>query len=70
MKKIMIACLALTCYIVSYSQLTVPPGGGNKKAMVGERLGITDVTIHYDRPAVKGREGNIWGDLVHKGFAD
>lgn len=66
----MIACLALTCSVVSYSQLTVPPFGGNKKAMVGERIGITDVTIHYDRPAVKGREGKIWGDLVHKGFAD
>jgi hypothetical protein len=70
MKKIMIACLALTCYVVSYSQLTVPPFGGNKKAMVGERIGITDVTIHYDRPAVKGREGKIWGDLVQKGFTD
>jgi hypothetical protein len=70
MKKIMIACIALTCYIVSYSQLTAPHGGGNKKAVVGERIGITDVTIHYDRPGVKGREGKIWGDLVHKGFAD
>jgi tetratricopeptide (TPR) repeat protein len=70
MKKMLIACIAMTCYIVSYSQLVIPPYGGNKKATVGERLGITDVTIHYDRPAVKGREGKIWGDLVHKGFAD
>lgn len=70
MKKILIACLALTCYIVSYSQLTAPPNGGNKKATVGERIGITDVTIHYDRPAVKGREGKIWGGLVQKGFFD
>jgi len=70
MKKILIACLALTCYIVSYSQLLVPPGGGNKKATVGERLGITDVTIHYDRPRVKGREGKIWGELIPKGFTD
>jgi hypothetical protein len=70
MKKMLIACLALISYIVSYSQLLVPPNGGNKKAMVGERLGITDVTIHYDRPGVKGREGKIWGDLVQKGFND
>lgn len=70
MKKILIACIALMSYIVSYSQLLTAPEGGNKKAMVGERIGITDVTIHYDRPAVKGREGKIWGDLVHKGFAD
>ena len=44
--------------------------GGNKKASVSERIGITDVTLNYDRPAVKGREGKIWGELVHKGFTD
>jgi hypothetical protein len=70
MKKILITCLALICYMVSYSQLTAPPFGGNKKAMVGERIGITDVTIRYDRPGVKGREGKIWGELVQKGFTD
>lgn len=52
------------------AQLTTPADGGNKKASVSERIGITDVTIHYDRPAVKGREGKIWGQLVHKGFMD
>jgi tetratricopeptide (TPR) repeat protein len=70
MKKILVACLALTCYIASYSQLSTLPDGGNKKAMVGERIGLTDVTIHYNRPAVKGREGKIWGGLVPKGFID
>lgn len=50
--------------------LTALPSGGNKKAMVGERIGLTDVTIHYDRPGVKGREGKIWGQLVHTGFVD
>ena len=46
------------------------PSGGNKKAMVGERIGITDVTIHYDRPGVKGREGKIWGQLIPVGYVD
>ncbi|MEP6677137.1 MAG: DUF2911 domain-containing protein [Ferruginibacter sp.] len=50
--------------------LITPPDGGNKKATTAERIGITDVTIHYDRPAVKGRDGKIWGGLVHKGFMD
>lgn len=50
--------------------LTNLPSGGNKKAMVGERIGITDVVIHYDRPGVKGREGKIWGQLVPVGFTD
>lgn len=53
-----------------YAQLTTPPNGGNKKATVGERIGLTDVTIHYDRPGVKGREGKIWGTLVPYGFTD
>jgi len=53
-----------------YAQLTVPPNGGNKKAIVGERIGITDVTIHYDRPGVKGRDGKIWGQLIQTGYND
>jgi hypothetical protein len=52
------------------AQLTTPPNGGNKKATVAERIGLTDVTIHYDRPGVKGREGKIWGTLVPYGFTD
>ena len=71
MKKIILSCLLLAVIITSgFSQLTVPPDGGNKKAVVGERIGITDVTIHYDRPVVKGREGKIWGQLVHVGYTD
>ncbi|MBL7741977.1 MAG: DUF2911 domain-containing protein [Chitinophagaceae bacterium] len=70
MKKIVSLCFVLTITLVAFSQLATPPDGGNKKAMVGERIGITDVTIHYDRPGVKGREGKVWGTLVHKGFAD
>src|SRR5437879_4383963 len=54
----------------STQNLTIPPDGGNKKATVSERIGITDVTIHYDRPGVKGREGKIWNGLVHVGYKD
>lgn len=50
--------------------LTTLASGGNKKASVSERIGLTDVSIHYDRPAVKGREGKIWGQLVAVGFSD
>ena len=71
MKKIFFA-IAVVISIASLAQrpLTTPPSGGNKKAAVSERIGITDVTIHYDRPAVKGREGKIWGQLVPIGFSD
>ena len=52
------------------AQLTTLPGGGNKKAIVGERIGLTDVTVSYNRPTVKGREGKIWGQLIPVGFTD
>ena len=70
MKKIFLSCFIALFAITSFSQLTTPPDGGNKKATVAERIGITDVTIHYDRPGVKGREGKIWGQLVHVGYSD
>lgn len=62
--------LTLTRAGLAQITLTTLPSGGNKKAMVGERIGLTDVTIHYDRPGVKGREGKIWGSLVPAGFVD
>jgi tetratricopeptide (TPR) repeat protein len=46
------------------------PNGYTKKAAVSEQVGLTQVTITYHRPAVKGREGKVWGELVHKGFID
>lgn len=64
--------LTLTVQFSAHAQisLTMLPSGGNKKAGVYERVGLTDVHVYYDRPAVKGREGKIWGELVHKGFTD
>jgi len=53
-----------------FSQITMPAAGGNKKASVSEWIGITQVTIAYNRPGVNGREGKIWGNLVHYGFKD
>lgn len=71
MKKIAAALVALFIFTNTFSQfLTQTPSGGNKKASVSERIGLTDVTIHYDRPGVKGREGKIWGELVPVGFTD
>jgi tetratricopeptide (TPR) repeat protein len=73
MKKItslLFTILFVSAFAFSQIPLTVLPSGGNKKASVSERVGLTDVTIHYDRPGVKGREGKIWGQLVHAGFID
>ncbi|MBL0274289.1 MAG: DUF2911 domain-containing protein [Chitinophagaceae bacterium] len=72
MKKMILYGLSVASLATSFAQipLTVTPSGGNKKASVSERVGLTDVTIHYDRPGVKGREGKIWGQLVPVGFSD
>ena len=70
MKKVSFLFICVSLFCTLHAQLTTTPSGGNKKAMVGERIGLTDVTIHYDRPGVKGREGKIWGQLVQAGFND
>ena len=64
------ALLCLISTLPTHAQLTTMPDGGNKMATVSERIGITDVTIHYNRPGVKGREGGIWGKLVPAGYND
>ena len=75
MKKILTALvftasLQFTFFNLVLAQLTALPSGGNSKASVSERIGITDVTIDYSRPGVKGREGQIWGKLIPVGYAD
>lgn len=71
-KQLFISCFFICAFGQLHSQipLTVLPSGGNKKAMVGEQIGLTKVIINYDRPGVKGREGKIWGQLIHTGFID
>ncbi len=69
-KIYLFALLMFSAFAGMAQNLTLPPSGGNKKASVSERIGITDVTIHYDRPGVKGREGKIWNHLVHTGYTD
>jgi tetratricopeptide (TPR) repeat protein len=71
MKQLILLFVAFfSLHQITDAQLTALQNGGNKKAVTGERIGLTDVTIHYDRPGVKGREGKIWGTLVPYGFND
>lgn len=72
MKKLSAILFSFALFHFSFSQiiLTALPNGGNKKAAVSERIGITDVTIEYNRPGVKGREGKIWGQLIPVGYTD
>ncbi len=52
--------LAASAASAQTSQLSAPrPSPG---AMVSQTIGLTDVSIRYSRPGVKGRK--IWGELV------
>lgn len=72
MKKIFPLAVLLLCttlqVFAQWPYMSAIPNGPNKKAIVTEQVGLTDVTISYHRPSVNGREGKIWGQLVHKGF--
>ena len=61
--------LALSLGIKAQSSVLLPTGGGNIPNSVTERIGITDIAIHWNAPGVKGREGKIWGTTIaHYGF--
>lgn len=68
MKPLVLFIILAATALNAAAQMDVPPNGGNIKATVSEEVGITAITIMYSRPAVKGREGKIWGALVPYGF--
>lgn len=57
-------CLVLFVGANAFAQLNTPRG--SQHATVSQRVGISDITINYSRPSVKGRE--IWGKLVPYGM--
>ncbi len=75
MKRLLTAGMLLVILQIAFAnfakaQLTSLPSGGNKRAYVGEGIGLTNVTINYSRPAVKKRDGHIWGELIPVGYVD
>ncbi len=56
--------LVLAFSFSAYSQLNTPRG--SQQATVSQRVGVSDVSITYSRPSVKGRE--VWGKLVPYGM--
>ncbi len=70
MKPFKLLILFLALNYVAFSQMDLPPSGGNTRAMISEEVGITSITIKYSRPDVNKREGKIYGDgnVVNYGF--
>ena len=56
--------IALTCFLASlspaFAQLRLPQA--SPKAQITQTIGLTDVTVAYHTPGVKGRE--VWGKMV------
>jgi tetratricopeptide (TPR) repeat protein len=61
-----LACLivSLPFYLGAQTQLLTTPRA-SQQAKVSQRIGLTDVTVAYHRPAANGRD--IWGQLVPQG---
>lgn len=55
----LLAAVCVLCFAAAASAQIQTPRP-SQKASVMQRIGVTDVTITYSRPAVKGRQ--IWGD--------
>ncbi|MGB0896656.1 MAG: DUF2911 domain-containing protein [Flavobacteriaceae bacterium] len=60
MKKLLLAIFCLGTIGVSQAQIQTPQP--SPAAKVEQKVGLTDVTLEYSRPGVKGR--TIFGDLV------
>src|SRR4029453_5842290 len=62
LKRLYTSCVVLavllTAVVSTSAQVRVPRP--SQKASVMQTIGVTDVTITYSRPGVKGRK--IWGD--------
>jgi hypothetical protein len=56
----LLAALCVLCFAASLGSAQITTPRPSQKASVMQRIGVTDVTITYSRPGVKGR--TIWGD--------
>jgi tetratricopeptide (TPR) repeat protein len=60
MATVAFALTSAVCAFAQQPQVQVKPIRPSQKASVMQTIGVTDVTITYSRPGVKGR--TIWGD--------
>ena len=54
--------IALLFFVAQFTSAQVRTPRPSQKASVMQTIGVTDVTITYSRPGVKGRK--IWGDAL------
>ncbi|QQS35727.1 MAG: DUF2911 domain-containing protein [Ignavibacteriales bacterium] len=61
---VVLALFLITITTAGFAQQFQPPRS-SPKAVITQTVGVTDVTINYCRPGVKGRV--VWGELVPYG---
>ncbi|MBK9930620.1 MAG: DUF2911 domain-containing protein [Saprospiraceae bacterium] len=65
---VILGCFASN-YVLAQSLQLPDPNATNLKCSIGRKVGVTDIKITYNSPAVRGREGSIWGtNVVPYGF--
>jgi hypothetical protein len=62
MMKNMIVAVAVVAGFASQARAQLELPQPSPKASVSQRVGLTDISVEYSSPGVKGRK--IWGDLV------
>ena len=62
MKKTLVLTIALLMSTAAFAQTQLKFPRPSQKSSVMQTVGVTDITINYNRPAVRGRQ--IWGALV------
>ena len=60
MKKVVLFLVAITLTLSMQAQIETPAPSTAQK--IEQKVGLTDVTLEYSRPSMKGR--TIFGDLV------
>lgn len=60
----MLMCLMLSASL-GFAQIKAPQASPTEK--ISTTVGLTDVTVEYSRPGLKGRDRNIFGGLVPYG---
>ncbi len=63
MKKILLSLFVASLTLGSYAQVKTPQPSPSAK--IEQQVGLTDVTVEYSRPGVKGRK--VFGNLVPYG---
>lgn len=64
-RKIQLVLLVLIASVTNAQPITTPRTP-SPAATVSQRIGISDVTVNYSRPSVRGRQ--VWGNLVPYGW--